>query len=491
MADLDKPFTVTAPGLYEVIKVPPLQDKQYRREQAIRMAQANSALPERLQWVPKVINKLDDTQDILYTALVLGKYILPKLGLRLIPGLGWALLANDVLNLATAVLATSIAGRGPKKTGYQLLQAWMGRSGRKLAATQQFMARTNWWAFGIQAAQASETITGYGLSLGGLMGMVTDTTWAVIRAPQNPNVVFRGPPPSDPLAKAARYLTRNPDPFEGWQLLNKEQQAQQLTAHAIAYQTLNTHHQQRADEIQWSGNPPTHEHRMERYRTFLSSRARFIAEEPFTHGDLWNDASIAALNEALPTVPHTMRNAYPGYVPTALIQDHQTQMVRDTHERERHMRAAFRDDALGGYLAQIISEASIANSNLILGPHALTNYKPRPAEHVCMRMIEHDIRPSTWPPAATCAAEVDTNGWIGLRDELKIDDYWDSFVAECMRGAELQNATVPTVDVIAAAWRWVMPADRGTLQKSNGTSIECQIPQGKIPITQSPGAPNP
>lgn len=99
--DDPNPYTVQIPGIADILRVPGIDTAAMRRERAARMARARTSLPEPLAWVPKLLNKLDDAQDLLYTALVAGVAITKFAGVRMIPGLGILLGINDVLNALT------------------------------------------------------------------------------------------------------------------------------------------------------------------------------------------------------------------------------------------------------------------------------------------------------------------------------------------------------------------------------------------------------
>ena len=68
------------------------------------------------------------------------------------------------------------------------------------------MSRFPLFSFLLQGGQALKTVTGYGLSLGAIEGFKTDVTWAILRGNPLQKVRIQGPPPSDYLGKATRYL---------------------------------------------------------------------------------------------------------------------------------------------------------------------------------------------------------------------------------------------------------------------------------------------
>lgn len=92
------PFTITIPGLSDFLRAPFINTPEIRRERAQRARSSNSPLPQGLQWIPKLLNKLDDAQDLLFTVAALAIPIARWFGVRSIPGLGIALTVNDLLN---------------------------------------------------------------------------------------------------------------------------------------------------------------------------------------------------------------------------------------------------------------------------------------------------------------------------------------------------------------------------------------------------------
>lgn len=92
-------YTIDLPGLTDFVRIPALENEELKFQRWIRFKTQEPLLPEPLRWIPGLINKLDDAQDLLFTALVLARPLLRKLPAWLLPGLGWLLLANDILNL--------------------------------------------------------------------------------------------------------------------------------------------------------------------------------------------------------------------------------------------------------------------------------------------------------------------------------------------------------------------------------------------------------
>ena len=92
-------YTIDIPGLTDFIRIPQLENETLKFQRWARFKTQEPLLPEPLRWIPGLINKLDDAQDLLYTGLVLARPLLRRLPARWLPYLGWILLLNDVLNL--------------------------------------------------------------------------------------------------------------------------------------------------------------------------------------------------------------------------------------------------------------------------------------------------------------------------------------------------------------------------------------------------------
>jgi len=144
-------------------------------------------------WVKKLqrwAKTTDDIQDFIVTAEVAGKLAVraakrwaPKLAAkvlgRAIPGLGWVLLANDALNLATTILSLPSGASGAKR----IAEAILGSKLKNLKGRYKFAKKigelSTTWREWIQVAQASEEITGVGLRLGAVMGFLSDCFWGI------------------------------------------------------------------------------------------------------------------------------------------------------------------------------------------------------------------------------------------------------------------------------------------------------------------------
>lgn len=97
-----------------------------------------------------------------------------------------------------------------------------------------FLVKTPWLSVLLQGGQVAADLWGVGLQLGGVMGFVSDTMWGWVRRNEGNGVVFRGPPPSDILGKAIRFLTSIPAQWTGGDWLSYEDHWLLLAAQVVA-----------------------------------------------------------------------------------------------------------------------------------------------------------------------------------------------------------------------------------------------------------------
>ena len=232
-------YTVDIPGIKDIFIYQQRKsyNKQLKYERYQRFKTKTSPIPEALNWVPGIINQLDDAQDIMYTAMVLAKPLLRRLPTRLIPFVGWGLLLMDIINLATKLLSMSMTPGLTKPCLRKNIAKYKKIKKLPLSLFRDFLSPGGWrrsLAFWLQAPQATLTLTGYGLQLGAVMGTVSDSIWGGIKAIGGAKVTFRAPPPSDPASKAARFLSQgyvNPNLRD---ILEPEEHVLLLLAHQAA-----------------------------------------------------------------------------------------------------------------------------------------------------------------------------------------------------------------------------------------------------------------
>lgn len=231
-------YVITIPGVQDVLSIPPLEDEQLKRERLTRwrINAQQTTIPEPLRWLPQIINWLDDAQDLLIVALTLGKPLLRKLPSRFVPYLGWALLANDLLNGFTGMLAAPLNPREMKVDFLKTTRnAFAGRSAHVRAAEAFLLpGRAKMIPFALQAGQVLYSFTGWGLRLGGIMQTISETWWGLYRTLTGQHVVISGPPAHDIGAKAARFLAQSYNWNVAATLLSGKEAAMLIAAQNLA-----------------------------------------------------------------------------------------------------------------------------------------------------------------------------------------------------------------------------------------------------------------
>lgn len=224
------PNSVSLPGWENIIAIPkgtPPTKAQYReyykakrehrrpdlpdsvtseieRRSDIRRRMESSATPETAKAWTGILTALDDAQDLFslvaFGGRLLGK-ALPKVLGRIIPGLGWILLGADILKLLTLLatllqpffvamchgvtkgiagaLPALMVGNAAKLVGHGITGLNPFSRAARLARATKFTGKLFRVGELLEIAQASKTLTGYGLTLGGIMGTITESAYAL------------------------------------------------------------------------------------------------------------------------------------------------------------------------------------------------------------------------------------------------------------------------------------------------------------------------
>lgn len=159
-------------------------DDKAQRTADAREALERSPTPPSLQEVGELLTSLDDIQDEAATlAIVL--MIAEKLAGRAIPGVGWVATAADALNviyaLSSKATGSSLPGRRGKRAAVDKAKASSGG----LTSRLEEMRRSGSLKIGIgdilQGLQATDSMFGVGIQIGGVMGFMQDAFWGGLR----------------------------------------------------------------------------------------------------------------------------------------------------------------------------------------------------------------------------------------------------------------------------------------------------------------------
>jgi len=176
--------SIVIPGFDDVIILPGTEEirKQMARERAQWYQTHRPASPETLEPVIKLLTKIDDAQDIAYTAMMLMRPILKRIPKEWNNPLSWVLSAIDVAGVLVTIMGSAAQLNLKKLKFHNLLKAAGLSKKQRFKRVSEYKTKINYASTIIQGAQAAETLTGYGLRLGPIMGMISDTVWSGVRA---------------------------------------------------------------------------------------------------------------------------------------------------------------------------------------------------------------------------------------------------------------------------------------------------------------------
>lgn len=238
-------YTINFPGIQDVIRIPSLEDRALRQQRYERWLRSAGTLPQPLEWIPALLNKLDDAQDLLFTGLALSIPLVKRLPAFFLRALTPAVLLNDVLNLLSCLLALGMGGAITKPRARASYVRQRSTGTFIIQRGNEFFSKFPWLGFLIQAPQAAITVQkyfglpGYGLQLGTFMAAITDALWAPYRWARGQTVTFVGPPPDDVAMKAWRYISQPPVHYSRGQMFSMEDHLL-LTAADIVATTILT-----------------------------------------------------------------------------------------------------------------------------------------------------------------------------------------------------------------------------------------------------------
>lgn len=141
------------------------------------------------------IDNIQDTASVVYPLLKLLTKVAPKAMGKVLPIIGWLTAGYDILNLLNAIGRAPLT---PMKSKRAVCKAYRQNPFSKEARYSRISNIKNWKpniADAIQAAQVSDQFTGFGLSLGGIMGTITDAIFGAYRYVTGEPVKFSFDPP--------------------------------------------------------------------------------------------------------------------------------------------------------------------------------------------------------------------------------------------------------------------------------------------------------
>lgn len=185
---------ISVPAIEDVIRFPGLfgstkeEEKLRKRQQYEHML--HSPIPKAAMKLQRWGKLTDDIEDYASTAAGAGYFAMKaakrwspflarKIGTRAVPFVGWFMLGLDVLNLGTALFTLSSNPMGAKRAIHSAKDLTNKRALTRLVSAD----RVKRWKPSIgtllEALQASEDATGYGIRLGPVMGAIGEEFWGI------------------------------------------------------------------------------------------------------------------------------------------------------------------------------------------------------------------------------------------------------------------------------------------------------------------------
>jgi len=205
-------YTITIPGLSDIIKIrteepmsalehhnwkkknwdyfSPKRLEQCKKQKAKRLerytAMLASPTPAIMQNAGSIMCAIDDAQDAISTLGVIGRLaarIAPKAIGPLIQGpVGLLITASDMLNIIQAVPQACLMPMMGKRKKETLQKGSPRHNMARLKSadkiTKALPTKGDW----IQAAQTTEQVFGFGVSLGPIVGLIQDIFWGTVRS---------------------------------------------------------------------------------------------------------------------------------------------------------------------------------------------------------------------------------------------------------------------------------------------------------------------
>ncbi len=171
--------------LYPEDWLPDEEQTRRRRDRAIRISQ--SPTPESARAIGTVMTWVDDVQDALVTASVLARLVayFYKPALPVAAGLQSAAAALNLFGLSSQVGAITLTG---KFRGQALVRSLIGAQSARARTALRISRVLPTVGESIQIAQTTDQLFGVGLSLGPLVGLISDT---IFGAPAGAEFAFR------------------------------------------------------------------------------------------------------------------------------------------------------------------------------------------------------------------------------------------------------------------------------------------------------------
>lgn len=227
--------TIPIPNWNDIVHLKPnfLKTEAERNRERFEMFRRiqESQVPEWLQNYGRIMGYIENTEDYLSTAILIGRFLAFRVAPRLVPYLGWALLVSDILDLLGIFdvygAATEIAKLGAKGMrdynpfSHRNKTKRLNRLWRKLPGAGEL----------IEAAQVTNDLFGIGIQFGPIVGMVEEF---IVRAGQSVQTAWNDDPIQQPINQARRQLIESAFHMHHNPIFSKEQHQKIMIAQLYA-----------------------------------------------------------------------------------------------------------------------------------------------------------------------------------------------------------------------------------------------------------------
>jgi hypothetical protein len=185
---------IYVPGFNDVIAIPAIQrmtpeQKKARKKQQLEhmLHSPNPRIAQKLQRIATLTDAIEDylgtgtaaTWGITSLLSRWSPFIAEKVAPKLLPGIGWLLMAETMLNLVTGLFSSASNPMGAKR----ILESARRLSPKKAWAAVKDVEELKKWRPGVgallEAGEAAQQLTGYGLHLAAIMGCISEIFWGV------------------------------------------------------------------------------------------------------------------------------------------------------------------------------------------------------------------------------------------------------------------------------------------------------------------------
>lgn len=218
-------YSITIPGLSDIIKIPIEEPMTYEEHTWWKAKQWHKFGPHRLEEVKKqkqkrkdkylamlasprpevalnaasILTSIDDAQDAIVSLAALGnlaRYVAPKVLGKVLRGpTGLLLVTSDLMNLVQSAGMYCMVPMYNKKAGEELARAspknFKAKLKKRMRSTARIPTQSDW----IQGLQTTDSIFGFGLCLGPIVGLAQDIIFASVRTRPGKFVDIKFPVP--------------------------------------------------------------------------------------------------------------------------------------------------------------------------------------------------------------------------------------------------------------------------------------------------------